>query len=461
MKRTIAGILMMLLVMSFLSSLTVSAAESPAQWLWADEGAFTGDYAFSLAVVGDTQTMCYNGAKGSSAMPGMYQWIVDNVEAKKIQYVVGLGDITEKGEDWGHKNNDTEAETAVGDREWEYAKSCIAKMNGAVPYTLIRGAGHDGLDRFNEWFADYTPYTENIAGYMTEGDIGNVYHTFEANGTKYLILCLDFGTKDPAIEWAASVIDAHADHKVIVTTHAYLEKDGTLLETGEDYCPSQSYYDPTNNDGDDLWEGLIRKHENIFMVICGHMTCDDAVIKQVQGDAGNTVTQILIDPQGIDGQIAGGYGMVAMLYFDANGKDVALEYYSTARNIYRPLKKIDLEHVHAYTAEVIEPGCRTAGKTVHTCDCGDSYTTDFKNPIGQHVYDDEYDAICERCGYKRRVPKNPNAEEESKGNDGGAAKENAGGGCASSSASETATPLLFGGGAAALCVNFRRRKRKK
>ncbi len=458
MKKTLSCRMLAMLILTLLPVLpaTAESRESTPKWVDASEGAYVGEYAFSLAVVGDTQTMCNQGAKGSSAMPGMYRWIVDNVESKKIQYVLGLGDITEKGEDWGHKNNDTEAETLVGDREWAYAKECISIMDGAVPYTLVRGAGHDGLARFNEWFADYTPYTDNIGGYMTEGDIGNVYHTFEANGTKYMILCLDFGTKDPAIEWATDVIEEHPDYKVIVTTHSYLEKDGSLLETGEEYCPSQSYYDPNNNDGDDLWEKLIKKHENIFMVICGHMSCDDVVISQVQGDHGNTVTQMLIDPQDFDKNLTGGYGMVAMLYFSENGTDVAVEYYSTAKDKYRELKQIDLNHVHDYTSTVIEPGCRTSGATLYSCEgCGNSYKKGFVSPLG-HAYDDKYDATCSRCDYERRVPQKPETETQKP-----AHGSNEGGGCTSSSTSAMASSLLFGGGVAALAVNVGHRRRKK
>ena len=454
MKKVLSCLLVVPMLAGLLMLLpfgTSAAAATP--WVGAEEGAYTGDYAFSLAIVGDTQTMCYNGAKGSSAMPAMYQWIVDNVESKNIQYVIGLGDITEKGEDWGHKNNDTEAETLVGDAEWAYAKEAISKMNGVVPYTLVRGSGHDGLKRFNDWFSDYTPYTQNIAGYMTEGNIGNVYHTFEANGTKYLLLCLDFGTKDPALAWASEIIEAHSDHKVIVTTHAYMEKDGSLLETGEAYCPSQSYYDPANNDGDDLWEKLIRKHENIFLVLCGHMTCDSVVVTQVQGDAGNTVTQMLIDPQGIDKDIPGGFGMVAMLYFKENGTDVAVEYYSTARDKYRTLIELDLNHVHAYTSEVREPTCRDYGITTYTCaGCGHTYTDGFASSLG-HAFDDTYDAFCNRCDYERRVPKNPNATTEEATNETKT-------GCKGDSQT-TVAPVLMGGSLAALFVGIKRKRRKK
>lgn len=407
-KRPILTLLILGMLWSVLLCVSAHAVTPPSTTPWYDESeAYTGEYAYSIAVVGDTQTLAFQGAKETpnaytESLPKLYQWIADNAEAKKMQYVIGLGDITEKGEDWGHKNNDTEAETAVGDREWAYAKEAISKMNGVIPYTLVRGSGHDGYTRFNEWFADYTPYTENIAGYYTEGEVGSVYHTFEVCNTKYLILCLDFGAQDPVLEWANEVVASHADHKVIVTTHGYLKADGSLLATGDDYCPSQSYYDKNNNDGDDIWEKFVKKHENITMVISGHMTCDDVVIDQVVGEKGNSVTHILIDPQGIDKDVSGGYGMVAMMYFSEDGEDVAIEYYSTLKNKYRQLKTVDLTHVHEYESVVVEPTCTDYGETVRKCvGCGKTLgRSDFKRPLG-HEYDDAKDTECNRCGAKR------------------------------------------------------------
>lgn len=299
---------------------------------WYSEVLPVEDYAYSLAVVGDTQTVT---VKNADKLKNIYQWILDNQASKKIQYVIGLGDITEKGEDWGHKNNDTEEETVVGDKEWAAALEAISMMDGKIPYSLVRGAGHDGVERFNEWFGTHEGYTSQIDGYYKEGRIENTYHTFKIGNVDYMILCLDFGAKDDVLEWANEVVAAHPAHRVIVTTHAYLEPDGTLLETGEDYCPSESFYDPTNNDGDDIWNKFVRKHANICMVMSGHMTCDSVVTSTQIGDHGNVVRQILIDPQGLD-TTSSPRGMVAMLYFSADGTQVDVQYYSTITNTYRP-----------------------------------------------------------------------------------------------------------------------------
>ena len=308
--------------------------------VWYKEVLPVEDYAYSIAVVGDTQTVT---VKNADKLKNIYQWILDNQKSKKIQYVIGLGDITEKGEDWGHKNNDTEAETVVGDKEWAAALEAISMMDGKIPYSLVRGAGHDGVERFNEWFGTHEGYTSQIDGYYKEGRIENTYHTFQIGNVDYMILCLDFGAKDDVLEWANEVVAAHPAHRVIVTTHAYLEPDGTLLETGEDYCPSESFYDPTNNDGDDIWNKFVRKHANICMVMSGHMTCDSVVTSTQIGDHGNVVRQILIDPQGLD-TTSSPRGMVAMLYFSADGTQVDVQYYSTITNTYRPSSEFTVSY---------------------------------------------------------------------------------------------------------------------
>ena len=80
-------------------------------------------------------------------------------------------------------------------------------------------------------------------------------------------------------------------------------------------------------------EKLVSKHENIFMILCGHDSSSTIVMKQTAGDNGNIVTQMLINPQGVDGGQTP-TGMVAMLYFAKDGRSIEVEYYSTVRNMY-------------------------------------------------------------------------------------------------------------------------------
>lgn len=82
-----------------------------------------------------------------------------------------------------------------------------------------------------------------------------------------------------------------------------------------------------------MWDKLIKKHENIVLVLSGHDPCDYVVAAQDKGVNGNVVTQLLVDPQGVD-KAQGGVGMVTMLYFSADGKTVQVETYSTDKKAY-------------------------------------------------------------------------------------------------------------------------------
>ncbi|MBQ9847183.1 MAG: hypothetical protein IJO58_05195, partial [Clostridia bacterium] len=52
-------------------------------------------------------------------------------------------------------------------------------------------------------------------------------------------------------------------------------------------------------------------------------------------------------------------------------------------------------HEHAYTSETTDATCTTAGKTVYTCECGDTFEVEI--PIKDHVL---ADGVCTECGYK-------------------------------------------------------------
>ena len=82
-----------------------------------------------------------------------------------------------------------------------------------------------------------------------------------------------------------------------------------------------------------MWDKLVSKYENIVLVLSGHDPCDNVIATQTAGVNGNVVTQMLIDPQGVDSSL-GATGMVAMLYFSNDGRTLTVEQYSTVRDEY-------------------------------------------------------------------------------------------------------------------------------
>lgn len=299
------------------------------------------DYAYSFAVIGDTQILAEHYPQ---KFTGVYDWVLGNIEAKNIKFVFGLGDIT---------NSSTKA-------EWELAKQNITRMNGVVPYSLVRG-NHDTGSMMNVYFP-VSEYKDTLGGYYGTS-IVNSWQELIVGETKYLIFTLDYGASDAVLSWASGIIEEHPYHNVIITTHAYLFRDGTTLDSGDVCPPSNS--GPSFNNGDHLWDKFVKKHENIVLVLSGHDPCDYVVTVQDKGENGNTVTQMLVDPQGVD-SAQGGVGLVTMLYFSADGKKVQVETYSTDKKAF-----FLEENQYTFTLDVVEPEApveppKTGDSTVFT-----------------------------------------------------------------------------------------------
>lgn len=276
-------------------------------------------YEYSFAVVGDTQSLTRS---YSGDFPKIYDWLLANKDSRKIAHVFVLGDITD---------GDTDA-------EWALAKTHISKLDGEIPYSLIRG-NHDSPEKMDQYFANEA-YMSQFGGFYDDGDdstyegkIANSWRTFTVGGTDYLFMTLDFMRKDligednglpntklsvekqnEILAWAKEIIDAHPEHKVIISTHNYVQANCSITQSHA------------------IESELVAKCPNVYMVFGGHISSDTIVVNKTTYDAGHTVTSFLVDPQQSDLNF-GGLGMVAMLYFHADGS-VSVQYYSTIRNQY-------------------------------------------------------------------------------------------------------------------------------
>ena len=337
-------------VLSVLMSLTLICGLIPAVNAWADEGWIQPedytqlvqgtDYDYSFAVLGDIQHITdYT----PDDLHYLFDYIINNKDAKNIQFVFGMGDITNRVHD-----------EAVNLQEWAVAQPQHFRLTDAgIPYTVVRG-NHDNVDRMNAYFADPSApaYMNQLDGLYQEGSVMNVWKTFSAGGVDYLNVVLNWEISDSVIEWAADVIDAHPNHRVIISTHVYLKPEDSDGDGYEDY---QNEANPTSadwgekNNPQQLWDKLISQHENIFLVLSGHESSDDVHIQQRTGVHGNTVTEMRVDSQTTDltymlkdGNLTGGeengVGMVTMLYFKNDGTTVAVEHYSVLRNMYRAMQ---------------------------------------------------------------------------------------------------------------------------
>ena len=312
MKKISMSVLLVILTLLFVHSFPAYAA---VDWINIEDKEPVEDYAYSFVVVGDTQTLCYmDASEGTHYMDQIYDWIVANKEEKKIEYVFGLGDITDR--DFDAKENG----------EWKVAQKAIRKLDGVVPYSMVRG-NHDNLGRFHNVFKDEF-YLSQFEGFYVDGIASDTYRTLSVCGDDYLLITLDHGPTDRQLEWASGIISKYPDHRVIISTHWYLAKDGQPGDV-KDYGSSKPIIE---NHGTEIWDKLIKKHANIFMVMSGHYSTADIVVSQKTNPAGNKVIQMLVDPQGYDASDPS--GMIGILYFSKDGKKIHVEYFSPIKNQY-------------------------------------------------------------------------------------------------------------------------------
>jgi len=331
----------------------------PSNW---EENDFDTDYAYSFAFVGDTQYICCGDYyTGTQKMQQIYKSIADTAEERKLEHVFVLGDITDLGyQNDGNLGSKHNYPPITG--EWEIAQKAISQLDGVVPYSLCRGNHDDYLidhyfnvsaytDTFKdcggffadlesiypqrrEYFnADRCLYWNALSG-CRKDTIVNSWKTVEFYGTKYLFITIDYNPTQPVLDWVDETLAKFPDHRAIITTHSYMDDSGNLVKT-----ESGNTMFPFELNGKYMWDTVFSKHENVFMIACGHWGSNDIVYNYNTGEKGNKVLQILVDPQDYDtkevdtdGTVTHGKqdtGLVLYMNFSEDGNTITFDYYST------------------------------------------------------------------------------------------------------------------------------------
>ncbi len=262
----------------------------------------------------------------SLRMPGIFDsqttWIARHAEDLDIRYVFGLGDIV---------NNNSKL-------EWQRARASMAQIDGVVPYSLAPGnhdygPSGDAASRqtgLNEWFSyDELSRVPGFGGAFEANKLDNTFHLFEAGGRQWIALVLEWGPRDEVVAWANDVMTMHADRLGILVTHAYLNNndlryDHTDTEHPQDFNPHQYDTPGSMNDGEELWQKLVRRHRFV-MTLNGHVLGDGSGYLASQTDLGNTCHQMLSNYQ-MDTMGGGGY--LRILEILPDGRTVSVRSYS-------------------------------------------------------------------------------------------------------------------------------------
>ncbi len=282
--------------------------------------------AWTIALLPDTQIYSQN-------RPGVFSaqtaWLRDNADRYNIRMALHLGDIV----------------NVNSQPEWKAARESMALLDGHVPYAFVPGNhdyGPSGNASTRQTFLnDYFKFEDysarpNFGGAMIEGEMDNSYHFFQAGGYDFIVMCLEWGPRDSTITWADSILTQYPDKKAILVTHAFMNNNDLRydhLDTAnpQAYNP-HAYSTPGGvNDGEELWQKLVRKH-NIVLTVNGHVLGDGTGFRTDANDAGQNVHQMLANYQFL--QPFGGNGFLRLLIVNPDGT-VEVKSYSPIYNQFR------------------------------------------------------------------------------------------------------------------------------
>lgn len=254
------------------------------------------------------------------------RWIVEQRAAFGIALVLHTGDIV-----------DTDVTS-----QWDVASDALHQLDGVVPYLAVPGNHDLSADRSSlmpDYFApDLLALYDWDAESREPDRLDNAYAIVEVAEQRWLFLGLEFAPRDAVVEWAAQVLQEHAELPAVLFTHAYLDGDGRRYDRA--LSPRQKYhpddYDMTPaqgvNDGQDLWKKLVEPNDNVRLTLSGHAIPDGTAHAIAERSDGTRVHQLLANYQLCDrcpcAEVEGGGGYLRLLRFDPNGQWIRVSTYS-------------------------------------------------------------------------------------------------------------------------------------
>ena len=289
---------------------------------------------FTVVVLPDTQGyLHWIEPDKKRVFQSQIEWIQDHALDKNILMVLHLGDIV-------MTNNM---------QEWKGAKELFQSLDNWIPYVLTIG-NHDaspnthcrGTELFNLFFpVKHFINQKYFGGVFEQEKLDNAFYFFKGGMTDYLVIALEFAPRDEALEWANKIIENYPNHKVFIITHAYLGPNDIRLTGGE---PFNLHYDQTIttqpywtfNDGEEIWEKLVRRHKNVQFVLSGHVLSDGVGRNISRGDNGNNVFQIVSNYQFLAN---GGNGYMRIMEFYPKTNKLQIKTYSPYLDYYKTDKQ--------------------------------------------------------------------------------------------------------------------------
>ncbi|WP_436715089.1 metallophosphoesterase [Roseiconus lacunae] len=253
------------------------------------------------------------------------EWVAKNLDRLNIAAVFHEGDIT---------NRNTP-------EQWENAKEAMQPLWGKLPVICApgnhdmgprgNGATHESLMSDYLTVEDFAKH-DSFQGTLDSGRTENNYSLFEAGGIEWIGIALEWAPRDRAVQWADELLTKHSDRRAILVTHAYTYFDDSVYDVTQrtDQSWSPYGYGVKNssegvNDAGDIWRKVIHKHDNVVLVLSGHVLGDGAGRVTSKTDNGSLVHQVLANYQMLT---EGGQGWLRLMEFLPDGETIQVRTYS-------------------------------------------------------------------------------------------------------------------------------------
>lgn len=256
----------------------------------------TKKYDYSFVWMSDTQ---YYAQNYPSVFKSVTEWIAQNKEEMKIEYVFHTGDIVHKGND---------------EKQWQRASTYLNTLDVAkIPYGVLPGNHDVGSDfkKYKEYFGQERFQRKRYYGEAYENNRGH-YDLVSVNGKEYLFLYMGWKVKKEDIIWMNNILRRYADRTAILAFHEYLEKDGSR-----------------SRKGNELFEKVVVPNRNVVAVLSGHYHGSEMLVDEVDdnldGITDRKVYQLLADYQKAP---QGGGGFIRLLHIDEETNSIDVQTYS-------------------------------------------------------------------------------------------------------------------------------------
>ncbi|MGH9681950.1 MAG: Ig-like domain-containing protein, partial [Candidatus Acidiferrales bacterium] len=282
---------------------------------------------FTIVALPDTQ---YYSASLNGGNPSMFdsqtQWIVNNRVADNIDFVIGLGDIVQNG-----NNNGDYSEWINANAAANYLDDPIATgLPEGIPYSFGVGNHDEGpmgdgspddTAGYNQYFGTARYASKSYYGghYGTDND--NQYELFSAGGMDFIVINIAYidpqynGTElNSVLAWANTLLQKYSNRRGIVVSHYLINNGLNASWSGQ----GQATYN------------ALKGNPNLFLMLCGHYTPPEG--QRTDTYNGNTVNTLLSDYQE---QGNGGNGYMRIMQFSPANNLITVSTYSPYVNLIR------------------------------------------------------------------------------------------------------------------------------